>query len=368
MSNNCDSCGAGLSDGQEVCDLCGTSVGSPLEARLNEEVDPSQSESMEEGHSIDGVFCNSCGWENPTASNFCSKCGSALQHGAVGESRSTVARTAKVRPSVAASFSAPSPGASKAKSVKEAPADSQKAVGKQIGIIVASALLVVVALYFVTTMSKSGTSANSATVLPLDPGVEEPLASQFVPQQTDLREKMNGLEGEDLVSAKRELVDLYFAAGRFDLAGEETESIARLTNSENEWAIVGNLYYDWMERKDPAARTPWARKAIAAYQEVLKINPLNLDVRTDMAIAYMYDPQNSMMAIQETNAVLEQDSLHMQANFNRGIMLMQIDRTTQAAEQFEKVMILIGDSSDPVYQRAKDLADRLRSEIATANS
>ena len=212
----------------------------------------------------------------------------------------------------------------------------------------------------VTTMSKSGSLASEAT-LQLSPGQEEPLAAQFVGTQSILLEKMNGLSGDSLIAVKRELVDLYFAAARFDLAAAETEAIAGMLQSENEWTVAGNLYYDWMERKDPSQRTPWAQKAIAAYREALEINPLNLDVRTDMAIAYMYDPPNAMMAIQETNAVLEQDSLHMQANFNRGIMLMQIDRTDQAVEQFEKVMRLIGNTNDPVYVRANELVERLRS-------
>ena len=357
MSTTCDSCGARLSDDLDICDLCGTPRDGVIDAVLDHSVEESEIHDPVEAE-ITGVFCNTCGWKNPQESNFCSKCGSALQ--AVSElSKTPVAKAKRV---VAAKKE---PAALKSTADKQP--ESQKAVGRQIGIIVASALLVVLALYVVTTMSKAG-AESSATSLPLDPGAQEPLASQFVPQQTALREKMAGLSGEELVAAQRELVDLYFAAGRFDLAAEETEVMARSLNSENEWAIAGNLYYDWMERQDPSLRTPWARKAIAAYQEVLKINPANLDVRTDMAIAYMYDPQNSMMAIQETNAVLAQDSLHMQANFNRGIMLMQIDRTVQAAEQFQKVMDLIGDPADAVYTRAKELADRLKSEAAAINS
>lgn len=250
--------------------------------------------------------------------------------------------------------------------VPVASSDSNKAVAKQIGIIVMSALLIVFALYMVTTMSKS--SASSEVTLVPGTGEEEPLASQFVGKQTELQDKMEGLSGDSLIAVKRKLVDLYFAAARFDLAGLETESIAALVKTEHDWSVAGNLYYDWMERKDPADRTPWALKAIAAYREALNINPSNMDVRTDMAIAYMYDPPNAMMAIQETNAVLEQDSLHLQANFNRGIMLMQIDRADQAAAQFEKVQRIIGDENDPVYVRAKELAARLRGELAAPSS
>jgi ribosomal protein L40E len=363
MNIVCDSCGARLVDGSTMCDLCGTSVGESTEAVL-EQVDSQDDTSIPvEDIKTDTVFCNQCGWQNPGDSNFCSRCGSAIQKvGSQGsqDSQGSLGSSGAQRLGV---LNRPpvTQGKSKAEGKSAASGnDSNAAVGKQIGIIVMSALLVVLALYMVTTMSKSGSLASEAT-LQLSPGQEEPLAAQFVGTQSILLEKMNGLSGDSLIAVKRELVDLYFAAARFDLAAAETEAIAGMLQSENEWTVAGNLYYDWMERKDPSQRTPWAQKAIAAYREALEINPLNLDVRTDMAIAYMYDPPNAMMAIQETNAVLEQDSLHMQANFNRGIMLMQIDRTDQAVEQFEKVMRLIGNTNDPVYVRANELVERLRS-------
>lgn len=361
MTKTCESCGARLEDGVDRCGLCGTdisfeegSVPPALENDSNPDANAlavGEAQHAESGAAASSVFCNSCGWKNPQGANFCAKCGAPLQQ----LEGATEKRVKTVSPSRAPVEKS------------EKPTDSQGAVGKQIIIIVASALLVVIALYMVTTMSKEA-NPNSETTLPLNPGEEEPLASQFVPRETELMDKLEGLEGDSLVAVRRELVDLYFAAGRFDLAAAETERIATLVPTENEWAVAGNLYYDWMERKDPSLRAPWAQKAVAAYKKVLELNPLNLDVRTDMAIAYMYDPQNSMMAIQETNAVLEQDPNHMQANFNRGIMLMQIDRIDQAAEQFEKVMELIGDPNDEVYKRAKDLADRLRGELTAVSS
>lgn len=154
------------------------------------------------------------------------------------------------------------------------------------------------------------------------------------------------------VDIRRDLMDLYLAANRIDLAAGEAERIAEITNTENDWAIAGNLYYDVMEGREDASRSTYAKRAISAYDRALAINPDNLDIRTDMAIAYMYDPDNPMMAIQETNRVLEQDSLHIQANFNRGVMLANINRIDQAVDQFEKVKRIIADESNPIYQRA----------------
>lgn len=348
MSVICDTCGARLPEGAGMCELCGTSVdGVELEASIVEDdiVDVSDSAS---------VFCTSCGRKNPAGANYCAKCGTELEQLDDFSSAKKKTRNPKAK-------QAPS------HQDRAAVSGSDSEVGKRIIVIVASALLVVVALYIISSMSSGRSGSDSATALPLDQVVEEPLAPQFASRQTELQDQMLGLSGDRLIALRRELVDLYFAAGRLDLAATESEFIAKALQSEDEWSVVGNLYYDWMERKDISLRAPWARKAVGAYQEVLKLNPDNLDVRTDMAIAYMYDPQNSMMAIQETNTVLEADSLHMQANFNRGIMLMQIDRNTQAMEQFEKVKRIVGDVDDPVYQRAELLIARLNGESAAVS-
>jgi tetratricopeptide (TPR) repeat protein len=236
---------------------------------------------------------------------------------------------------------------------------TDKAVGKQVIIVVSAALLLVVVLYFATTMSGGSQGDFSIAAPPPDQQTVEPLASQWQEQEGQLMSEIEGAAGEAQIDARRRLIDLYFAADRLDFAADQTVLIAEAIGSEEEWVLAGNLYFDWMQRAPDAQKAPWAQKAVGSYQAALELNPDNLDVRTDMAIAYLYDPQNSMMAIQETTRVLESDSLHIQANFNRGIMLNQINRTDQAIEQFEKVKRIIGDAEDPVYQRAESAIAQL---------
>ena len=199
---------------------------------------------------------------------------------------------------------------------------------------------------------QSGQSASPLVLGPLPAEVQGTVQS--------LRDQIDTLTGEARTLKRRELADFLISHGRWDLAGEVQEEIAAVTGAESDWVRTGNLYYDWMESVGDESKAGFAQRAIAAYQEALQINPDNLDVRTDMAIAYMFDPENSVQAIAQTNMVLEQDSLHVQANFNRGIMLLRINRFEEAISQFNTVKRVVGDPANPIYQRAESALEALR--------
>ena len=367
MTQTCESCGARLGAGAEVCDLCGTPV-----TLASQEVGNQEQESTSDGrpeHSVpdpgrgaepapsvpDSLgACRECGHANPPDARFCNQCGARL------DTQRPEVRPKPVRPVVPPPAAPDQDVADEPKGARAPLDETDKAVGKQVMIVVSAALLLVVILYAITAMSGgSGGDFSVGAGQSEAEQVIEPLASQWTEREAELKADIDAAVGEDKVDARRRLIDLYFAADRLDFAAEQTALIAAATSSEQEWILAGNLYFDWMQRAPDAQKAPWAREAVAAYQEALTLNPDNIDVRTDMAIAYLYDPQNSMMAIQETNRVLEQDSLHVQANFNRGIMLTQINRVDQAIEQFEKVKRIIGDPDDPVYIRAQDAIARL---------
>jgi len=337
MKQTCLSCGASLPGDASNCDLCGTPVGEAGTRASSREGD-------------DVRFCPGCGTRVLEYARFCHACG-----------RNVAASGADVAPP-----RRPVPLDTSGDEETRVRRKSDTAVGRQIGIIVGAAIMVIVALYLITTMSlqqrseSPGEAAADSAVSGLFS--EGPLPAQFAEQEAELRARLAAsTDSTDRERLHRRLVDVYLSAARLDLAARETRSIAELTNREEDWVAAGNMFYDWMETKPVETRTPWAKDAISAYQRALTLNPDNNDVRTDMAIAYMYDPENPMQAIQETNTVLSQDSLHVQANFNRGVMLMQINRMEQARQQFEKVKRLVGDSESPVYQRAEDALRQLRS-------
>jgi len=365
-----------MSAGAVVCDLCGTPVaGHEAETPVGDgnsvsmESSPQMSDSSAEtpapiespgkeseadsasDSTSDAAECDTCGHLNPADSRYCNRCGSRL----VPESNRVVDRAKRDLPA------APASEPVEVRDEVDVDPESTAAVGKQVIIVVSAALLLVMALYVVTTLSGGSEGSFDLATLPApEEQAVEPLAAQWEGRESELKAAIEDApSGEAQIRARRELIDLYFAADRLDFAGEQTAIIAAELNSEQEWIVSGNLYFDWMQRATDVNKAPWARKAIESYQAALALNEDNHDVRTDMAIAYLYDPQNSMMAIQETQRVLAADSMHVQANFNRGIMLSQINRNDQAVDQFEKVKRIIGDPEDPIYQRAVDAIARL---------
>ena len=361
MPSTCETCGARIDAGETVCSLCGT----PLEEAAPSSPSPDSLGDVDEGAPIEDhdaeqtltPQCDTCGQENPEGSRFCNRCGARLVPSAAKDTGGV--RTATVPAALRTDSPAEDSERSTTRSGITDLDASDRAVGKQVIIVVSAALLLVVILYAVTAMSGGAQGDFSVGQVTETEQAVEPLASQWQDREAELKAEVDDASGPDQIDARRRLIDLYFAADRLDVAAEQTALIAEATGAEEDWIRTGNLYFDWMQRSASNGKARWAQQAVAAYQRALDLNPENLDVRTDMAIAYLYDPQNSMMAIQETNKVLSSDSMHVQANFNRGIMLSQINRLDAAIEQFEKVKRIVGNPDDPVYQRAVDAITRL---------
>lgn len=324
-----------------VCDLCGSEVG---------DVQPDEV-AIDDARS-DGSFCNECGWENPSGSNFCSECGSRLQ---AGRASSPVTAT-------------PPP---------EQPAAAQPAtegIGKQVALLVGGAVLVVLALYMVTLVSKQNVSTGGAQAA-LPPSPASLLEEQDLPQLSaevgarveELRATIGRTSGAARREAQGQLVDALFEAGRADLAAVEAQHIAEETGHEQDWRDAGDLYFQWMESSDTQYRADLAHLTMFAYERVLEENPDNHDVRANVAWAAQYDASDPMRAIEETNYVLERDPDHVQANFNRGYFLMRINRFDQAVTQMERVLELAGEGT-PVAEQASMLIQIIREEEARSES
>ncbi len=361
MSNEriiCSHCGAVQKKGATLCDLCGSPVdGSDIEQASVVEADeinsvsesaPSEAQARDSSR---GGFCTSCGAAFPVGARFCGSCGEKL----VGIGSAPVVEDPQDGSPPPQERATP-PDVPKSKR-----AATDKELGRQVLLVLGAAVVLIVALFVVTAVSRDRVSNEAG-----DAGesvaefVPAPLAPEVQAAVETIRAEIDSLAGDEKLSKLRELADFLVSHGRWDVAAGVQAELAQVTGIEADWVRSGNLYYDWMDGIEGEAKAAYARKAVESYQNALQINPDNLDVRTDMAIAYMFDPDNSVQAIAQTNMVLEADSLHIQANFNRGIMLLRINRFEEAAFQFNKVMRIVADPQNPIYQRAESALDAIR--------
>ncbi len=367
MTTTCPSCGARVPEDQSKCDLCGTSLSSS--ERESSSSDRTQRDAF---RSEGGHKCPVCGSLNPKGSRFCNQCGSKIE----------AVRSASDLTDLPTGRRGEEPGAPAPSSDASEGANGDLMVSRVLW-TVGAGIVVMMVLYGVTLLSEgqsqSGGSQSSGPAVSAQQSTgadtsaasgaagpvisPEPVPDGIAGDVKSLEESIAAAaDSAERIELQQKLVRLYVNADRQDLAGQLQEKIAAARQTAMAWADAGNLYYDWMmERQSRREQTAYAKKAIQAYRRSLEIDPTNLDVRTDMAVAYLYDPDNPMEAIRQTKKVLSQDPDHLQANFNRGIMLLRINRVDQAIKQFEKVQEMAGPSS-PVYQRAEKVLQRIRQQ------
>lgn len=343
------------------------------------------------------VYCNECGWENPVSANFCSQCGTELQDLSATESSAAPAGTRKVaadlpkaqRPGEAETSAGTEPAAGKE--------EEQQLMSQQLMMTVGTAVVVLIALFFVTLWSQNQSWSSEASTngdrapqsaAGLGGGATAgPAASQFggqdiatliaengtempasVAAQADsIKGQLPNVEGDVKRTLQEQLVNLYVGASAFGRAARLQKEMAETSQDPDDWRRTGDLFYNWMEKvgaesngKNPAI-PPIGRRAIAVYEEVLDENPGNHDVRTDMATVLLRS-NDPMRGVEELNQVLNEDSTFVPARFNKGIALLWIGRYEQAIEQFEAVQELTGEESAQ-YQQAAEAIRLVREEM-----
>ena len=367
--NICPSCGARVPEGEEVCDLCGTPIHS--------EATPSEKQeglSPVDAGEANGPYCHQCGWQNPAGARYCSQCGERLQ-----DVSGAAPPAANVKQ---ASLSESSPAPAESSAAEDATSD-RKDMRRQVSILVGASLLLIVALFLLLIYNGQSTGGSQAVqpdtsgppVAMQGPGSggasaelpaasvlreEEPLPESLASQVGEIRTQIADAEGEEQRTAQRRLINLYIGAGRPDLAALEQEQLAQQEGTVEAWTTTGNLFYGWMQNMEGPRRAAAAEHAIEAYQRVLEEEPDNLDVRTDLATAYL-ETNNPMQGVQEIKRVLDQNPNHLQGRFNYGIMLTMIGRTEKAIQQFERVQEIAGPES-PHTRRAQQIIQRLQQQ------
>ena len=367
--NVCPSCGARVPEGEEVCDLCGTPVHSEATPPSEKQEDLPPADAGETG---EGPYCHQCGWQNPAGARYCSQCGERLQDVSGAAPPAANVKQASLSESPPAATGSPAAGDA---------TSERKDMRRQVSILVGASILLIVALFLLLVYN--GQEAGESQAVQPDtsrppaamqgPGgasaelpaasvlrEEEPLPESLVGQVDEIKAQIAGAQGEEKRAAQRRLINLYIGAGRSGLAALEQEQVARQEGTVEAWTTTGNLFYGWMQNMEGPRRAAAAEHAIEAYQRVLKEEPNNLDVRTDLATAYL-ETNNPMRGVQEIKRVLDQNPDHLQGRFNYGIMLTMIGRVEKAIQQFERVQEIAGPES-PHTRRAQKIIQQLQKQ------
>ena len=391
-SKTCPECGAVLPEGAEQCGLCGTSVSSP-----SVEHTPSVSEGEglagfpdEESPEAEvdaerGIFCTQCGWKNPPAANFCSRCGHELQSGTMppasvgtkpaagpsgGEGSESAGGTAAVR-------------AEDEQEQEDSTAATDAGLRRRVAMVAGIAVLLVAGLYGWSVWSEgqepAGAAASEGGRAPMmsggtnggapSGGVPEVIRRQqegdvpasIATQVDSLQNVISTRSGRRSQLARRELASVFVSADLTSRAAAQQWLLAREADTPASWERAGSLLYDWMASLERGQRRAQvARLTADAYQRVLQNDPDNHDVRTNLALAYL-STNNPMRGISEIKRVLREAPDHVGARFNYGLTQMWIGRLATAVEQFEHVRRVAGEDS-PFYQQAGQYIQRINEQ------
>ncbi len=215
----------------------------------------------------------------------------------------------------------------------------------------------------ITTVSKRVSSPETSLTPPSTTVPSQvPLSGDLADRIQEIDDAIERDTSDFTQLLKREKVYILAEGNRTDLAADLQLQIAEETDLVEDWKMAGDLFYKGMTYEAQALlRSQIADQAVKAYQNVLDLTPDNLDVRTDMATAYL-NTSSPMLGVTEIKKVLEANPDHLNANFNYGLMLARINRSDEAISQLELVLALVPDSTSIHYRRAKELILSIRQE------
>ncbi|NNF57459.1 MAG: hypothetical protein HKN04_04390 [Rhodothermaceae bacterium] len=310
-SFSCPECGAALAADASRCDLCGASLAQEETPPAPEPAEPragaSSVEVPVESAPDSASVCSACGQTNPPGARFCNQCGSALETTVPSHEPISVDAATPVVPVQAQGPS------------KERPPSDP---GRRALLLVGIGIAVVIGLYALTQLS------SRAPATPAPSGEPAPSSVQPGPASVPA---VGAVGLSDSLEAR--LVSLEDA------------------NTAASWAEAGRmLYVAALQAPGEAERAALGPRAVDAFDRSLALAE-DPDVRTNLAAAALYDARNPMRPVQELQAVLRTNPDHVEANFNMGLLRMQIGRLDEAAESFRRV-IALSEQGTPVHQEA----------------
>lgn len=131
------------------------------------------------------------------------------------------------------------------------------------------------------------------------------------------------------------------------IAAHYFEKIASSGQDEKSWLNAAYRYFDGFKMTtDSTQRHDLVHQAIKCYETVLKINPENLDAKTDLGVCFAEGTSNPMQGITLLREVIQENPEHENAQYNLGILSMRSGQYEKAADRFQKVLAINKDRKE----------------------
>ena len=120
---------------------------------------------------------------------------------------------------------------------------------------------------------------------------------------------------------------------------------AKLDNSEKKLTFAAQLFLEALRAEQDNSKLDWeTSEAITLFEQAIKINPANDDLKIGLGSCYIYgkgrsgNPEQTMKGIQELLAVARRDSNNMKAQVVLGVGGLVSGQFDKALERFQKVV------------------------------
>jgi tetratricopeptide (TPR) repeat protein len=293
------------------------------------------------------IFCASCGAQSPAHARYCWRCGQALVR--------------DVEDGVAAGQAPLAPPSTDIETTS-----AVSVVGGRALLLVAGAVALVILLFAVTELTgRTGPRLTPGGGSGAEPATQTGLTADVADRVSELESRISATEDRaERLILRQALVDVLVSAAAFAQAGEVQEAVASEVQTVDAWAEAGSFYLAHVLRTASPEQPIFAARSARAFEEALALRPGDLDLKTDLATAYRYDPDNPMRAVELVREVLDENPQHARARFNYALMLAEIGRTEQAREHLEMVLE-IPDVDELVRQRAREMLESMSPAISS---
>ena len=213
-------------------------------------------------------------------------------------------------------------------------------------IFIAGTLALTAVLYFAPRNSKKIPESNKISESKKDFDFDELLSFQEKNLTPDELQKAENWKSELMQPASRVNLSFYDSlAGLWDskkmlaLSAHYFELKAGKDNSEKSFLNAAYRFFDaYKNALDSMVKVSMAEKSIKYYSEVLKLNPKNMDAKTDLGALYAEATSDPMKGILMLREVVAENPNHENAQLNLGFLSVKSKQYEKALERFDNVL------------------------------